>query len=321
MLTKKKLTQKIKKQLKVFKKYPSLLIGSLSFITLLIVCLFVTTEDMMQAPITKVISGKAIAAMNPLLTVTPIPVTPTPTLTPTPTTEPTPVYTGYCLNVPVLMYHHIEPGAIAKEKNHLSLNVDPSFFDQQMAYINARGFTTIFAEDLVNALAAHTSLPSKSIVVTIDDGYDDNYSYAFPIIKKYNIKTSLMVPTGLMGVNAGTNTYYTWGQLQEMIGSGLIRPYNHTWSHAAMGQGEAKDISEITTAQNQLQQYTGHTVGVFAYPYGTNALSEQVHAELRSHGFIGAFSTIYGTYQCDSFIFSLHRVRVGNSFFPAYGIN
>ncbi len=119
----------------------------------------------------------------------------TPTASPSPTLVPTPVYTGFCLNVPVLMYHHIAPQDEANAKGFSSLNVDSSMFDQQMGYLASHGYTTIFAEDLVNALLTHTSLPVKSVVVTIDDGYEDNYSYAFPIIKKYGIKTSLFVTT------------------------------------------------------------------------------------------------------------------------------
>ncbi|MDE2589284.1 MAG: hypothetical protein KGL95_06425, partial [Patescibacteria group bacterium] len=85
--------------------------------------------------------------------------------TPTPTPTPTPVYTGYCLNVPVLMYHHTAPWEIAKTKGYTSLDVDNGVFDLQMGYLASHGYNTIFAEDLVNALRNHSSLPQKSIVV------------------------------------------------------------------------------------------------------------------------------------------------------------
>src|SRR5438105_4382912 len=72
-----------------------------------------------------------------------IPITPTPTVTPTPTSQPSPtepVYTGYCLNVPVLMYHHTAPSGIAHEKGFSSLNVDSGIFDEQMGYIASHGY-------------------------------------------------------------------------------------------------------------------------------------------------------------------------------------
>jgi len=244
-----------------------------------------------------------------------------PTATPSPTLEPTPVYTGYCLNVPVLMYHHTLPQAIAIQKGHSSLNVDNSLFDQQMGYLASHGYTTLFAQDLILALHNKTALPHKSVVVTLDDGYDDVYDYAFPVAKKYGVKLTVMVPTGLLGINNGPNTYYTWSQLKDMVGSGLVSVGNHTWSHYPVGSGNRqKDQYEIGTAQDQLKQYLSLSPIAFAYPYGTNAGVPYIHQELASDGFLGAFSTIGGSYQCDSFLYSLHRTRIGNVAFPAYGI-
>lgn len=284
---------------------------------LLVFCGWYVGEQLKR--VQPLISLKHVARAEEIpLTLTPTPtLTPTLTLTPTPSVEPTPVYKGFCLQVPVLMYHHVSPQSIAVEKGHTSLNVDSGIFDGQMGYLAAHGYTTYFAEDVVNALLTHTPLPGKPIVVTLDDGYDDVYTYAFPSMRKYGIKASLFVPTGLMGVTAGTNAYYNWGQLSDMVGSGLARAYNHTWSHHAMGSSE--DAYEITTAQTQLQQH-GFNTHIFAYPYGTNAGLASVHTILQSQGIPGAFSTIGGTVQCDSFIMSLHRTRVGNTAFPAYGI-
>jgi len=248
--------------------------------------------------------------------------TPSPTLTPIKSElTPTPVYTGYCLRVPVLLYHHLAPWDIAKQKGQTSLDVDSNIFDQQMGYLKVRGYTFYFAQDLVSALLSKTSLPGKPIVISIDDGYDDVYAYAYPILKKYGIKATLFIPTGLLGVSSGANSYFTWDQLKEMVGSGLLTAENHTWSHFPMGtKGAQKDQYEITTAQQQIQQYTGKQSVVFAYPYGNNATSRIVQAELQSDGFIGAFSTIGGSIQCDSFIMSLHRTRVGSIPFPAFGL-
>lgn len=244
-----------------------------------------------------------------------------PTTIPTPTPTPTPIYYGYCLNVPVLYYHHIASSDIARARGFSSLNVDAGIFDEQMAYLSSHGFTSIFGEDLVNALKNHTALSPKSVVVTLDDAYDDQYSNAFQIAKKYGIKLTLFVPTGLLGGVSATNSYFTWGQLSEMVNSGLVEVENHTWSHYSMGtKGADKDMYELKTAEDQLQQNLGKHSLVFAYPYGTNELSGFVWGELAQFGFLGAFSTIGGTYQCDSFLYALHRTRIGSVPFPAFGI-
>ena len=56
-------------------------------------------------------------------------------------------------------------------------------------YILSKGYEPIFIEDLINHLDGKYNLPKKPIMITIDDGYYNNYLYAFPIIKKYNVKT------------------------------------------------------------------------------------------------------------------------------------
>lgn len=220
----------------------------------------------------------------------------------------------FCLNVPVLFYHHIEPLAIAQQSGHAQLTVDSDYFDKQMAYLNASGYRSLSADELVDALINHRGLPFKSIVVTFDDGYDDNYAYAFQILKKYNIAGNFMIPTGLIE-NKG---YMTWSQLKEMAGNPLMHIYNHTWSHASLGgAGKDKIEYEITTANKQLEDNLGKRVSIFTYPYGS--YNQLVIDVLREHGFTAAFSTINGTMQCQSYIFALRRTNIGNAPISSYG--
>src|SRR5256885_6355801 len=124
----------------------------------------------------------------------PLPTTPTPTI---PLPENT-IFNGndFCLNVPVILYHHIEPLNLAQQEGHAQLAVDSSIFDEQMAYLAQKGYNTISAEQLISALLSHQQLPEKSIVVTLDDGYVDWYDYAFPVAKKYHVTLNLMIPAG-----------------------------------------------------------------------------------------------------------------------------
>ncbi|MDZ4228094.1 MAG: polysaccharide deacetylase family protein, partial [Candidatus Levybacteria bacterium] len=140
----------------------------------------------------KLISSKSLGNIR----LTPPPLTPTPTPFPTPTPVP---LVGYCLNVPVLMYHHIQPNAEAQSKGQKALSVDVGAFDLQMGYLVSSGYTVISAGQLTDALLNHTALPQKSIVITMDDGYSDIFIYAYPILQKYNIVANLAVITGLTG--------------------------------------------------------------------------------------------------------------------------
>lgn len=244
-------------------------------------------------------------------------ITPLPTLIPSvfPTVEPTQApLPGFCLKIPVLMYHHIQPWARAKEKGQTALSVDNEIFDQQLSYLISNGYTVITPDELINALRTNSQVLSKSIVITLDDGYRDIYEYAYPILKKYNLKASLAIPTGLM---EGSD-YLTWPQIEEMGRSGLVSFMNHTWSHYSLGKADIDKIKyEITTAKQQLEQH-GQSSNIFVYPYGS--LTNKVIEILGQNGFAGAFSTTSGIYQCDSFIMSLHRTRIGNAPLSYFGL-
>lgn len=244
-----------------------------------------------------------------------VPLTTYPSPTPTEIPTPTPIpLVGYCLNVPVLLYHHIQPQSIAIEKKQTALSVDNGVFDQQVGYLISSGYNLITAQELVDALKNKSGLPAKSMLITLDDGYSDGYQYAYPVIQKYHIKVNLMIPTGLLG---GAD-YMSWDNLREMYGSGLIYITDHTWSHYAVSNGSEDKIKyEIETAKMQLENNLGQSVNIFTYPYGSfNNTSINI---LRQGGFVGAFSTIPGHWQCDSFIMALHRTRIGNSSMPYYG--
>ena len=124
-----------------------------------------------------------------------------------------------------------------------------------------------------------------------------------------------MIPTGLIE----NIDYLTWSQLKEMHSSSLVFAYNHTWSHKNLGAASNDVISkEVLTAKGQLETNLGKPVNIFAYPYGSE--NNTVINFLRQNGFIAAFSTIPGQVQCDSFLMTLHRTRIGNSPLFSYGI-
>ncbi|MBI3341556.1 hypothetical protein HY024_00375 [Candidatus Curtissbacteria bacterium] len=152
----------------------------------------------------KILGGKVLSMTIyavPTVVPTPIPTPPpipTPTPTPTPSPTPTPVYTGYCLNVPVIFYHHIQPLAEAKTQGHESLTVDNGVFDTQMAYLKSKGYTTISAQQLANALFSKQGVPGHSIVVSVDDGYSDFFSYGYPIAQKFSFTLTVVPITWLL---------------------------------------------------------------------------------------------------------------------------
>lgn len=227
----------------------------------------------------------------------------------------TPIPAGYCLSVPILMYHHVQPIAEATKLGHAPLTVDRDIFESQLAYLNDQKYTTITLDSLVKALQTHSSIPEKSIVLTFDDGYIDMYTYVFPLLKQYNIMGNFMIPTGLI-----ENTdYMTWNQVKEISEDSHVSLYNHTWSHAALGQSTKEKIEfELTTSTQDFINHIGHMSNVFAYPYGS--YSDMAIDALSSHGFTAAVTTEAGRVQCDSYLMKLKRDHVGNAQLSSYGL-
>lgn len=247
-----------------------------------------------------------------------IPAQPTPSPLPTPTPSPSP--TPYppagwtCTTLPILMYHHIEPEALAKQLGHASLTVDDHIFETQMAYLQNRGYTPMYLRDLADWFDHQSALPTKPVIITVDDGYDDFYTYALPILKQFNFKSELFVPTGLLE-NPG---YLSWGQVIESSHS-QVDIAHHTWSHKNVAQSTSADFAqEIDLPTQQLKDHGFGPVDIFAYPYGTH--NGIIESYLQKEGFRIAVTTLPGKIQCKEDRLALHRTRIGNAPLSSYGL-
>lgn len=220
----------------------------------------------------------------------------------------------YCLTVPVILYHHVEPLAIATLLGHQQLTEDSQIFDSQIGYLVSKKYHFLSLETLVNAIINRKTIPAKSVVITIDDGYIDAYTYAFLDAKKYHVVMNFMIPTGLVG----QPDYLTWDHLKEMAQSPYASIYNHTTTHAPLGQLDQSEIvQEVTTANQDLLKNLGIKNDIVVYPYGS--YSDLAIQTIQSLGMIAAVSTDPGTNECLSNIYKLPRVRVGNEPIGDYG--
>lgn len=220
----------------------------------------------------------------------------------------------FCMDIPVLLYHHTQPLETAGLLGHAQLTVDSGIFDEQMRYLVENNYNIVSAEDLVHALLDRRALPPKTVVVTVDDGYQDNYTYAFLVAKKYKIIINFMIPTELIG----KADYMTWDHLEEMVQSPYARVYNHTATHAALGYSSVEQIeTELSSSSKALRENLGLKNTIFTYPYGS--FNEYAVEQLKKHGFFGAYSTIEGKRQCRSEVMILQRLHIGNAPMSSYG--
>lgn len=222
---------------------------------------------------------------------------------------------NFCVTLPVLFYHHVQPMDEAVNLGHPQFTVDSTTFDSQMLYLKENGYTTTSVDAVVDAVMNKRAISAKTVALTFDDGFVDMYVYAYPILKKYGFVGNFAIPTGLLG----NGDYMTWEQVTELARDPSVFFYNHTWSHAAFYNASVQQMDfEIGTAQEDILKRLGRRSNIFFYPYGnfTNAIISR----LRAYGYIAAFSTQQGTLHCQSDLMYLPRLRIGSAPLPSYGL-
>lgn len=207
-------------------------------------------------------------------------------------------------HVPILMFHHIAVPPPNADPIRLDLSVWPDNFEAMMAGFAAQGYHSVKLIDVYDAVTKGTQLPRNPIVFTFDDGYDDNFTNALPILKKYNFTGTFYIPSGLVEQPG----YMTWAQVVAMSEDGM-EIESHTISHPSL-KGKPADFvrREVTVSKQSLEMMIGKPVLFFCYPSGQ--YDAQTIALLQAAGYLSATTTAPGAWQNAALPFEWPRVRI-----------
>ncbi|MBW9145997.1 polysaccharide deacetylase family protein [Clostridium sp. CM027] len=204
-------------------------------------------------------------------------------------------------SVPVLMYHSID----YEKDNPIRLPVKR--FEEQLKYLKDNGYYTITLTNLYEYLIKDIPIPEKSIVLTFDDGYEDNYTDMFPVLKKYNFKATIFVITG--SIDKSPN-YMTSKQLVEMEKYG-VEIGSHTVKHENLKEmPKDKQLETLVKSKKDLEKILNKQIKFFSYPYG--GYSKTSIEAVREAGYTMAFSTDGRWSSKEDGILSLHRVYISS---------
>lgn len=214
---------------------------------------------------------------------------------------------------PVLAYHKIdEPTADVKIRGAYT---PPKKFAAQMAYLKRRGFAFYTATELIEFYRRAGAFPKKAIALTFDDGWKDNYNFAFPILRELQIKATIfLVPSCIGQMSAkvvadgeGAREHLSKENILEMSEYG-IEFGSHTLNHKLLHRISDAEIEyEVAESKKEIENLVQKPCRTFAYPAGffTDAAQEIV----KNAGYAAAFTTVYETNGKIN-LYALNRIEI-----------
>jgi peptidoglycan/xylan/chitin deacetylase (PgdA/CDA1 family) len=169
------------------------------------------------------------------------------------------------IKVPILVYHIVRPSYSSDDPAVIALAQTPSVFDAEMKQLHDAQYHVISFSDLENYLQKGTPLPTKPIIISFDDGWSDQFAYAFPILEKYQYTATFFVFTNPIG----SRGFLTWNNLRTLLAAGMTIG-SHTRSHPYLTKITDMTVlwNEIDGSKKTLEKNLGITVNEFAYPFG-----------------------------------------------------
>lgn len=220
----------------------------------------------------------------------------------------------------VLMYHSINE-AIKGEHKRNKWRVRPRDFEKQMQWLYKHGWKSFTVTELTKL----ESIPEKSFVLTFDDGFEDNYSNAFPILKRFGFKATIYLTT-----DRTCNDWESFHdnnfdpllqseQIKEMSESGLIEFGSHTKNHINLERCAEEDLgNEIRASKIDVERMSAQPCQPFAYPYGK--YNDLIEAIVKESGYSSAVVVKRGVYKHGDNPYRIQRIGIlgTESFFDFY---
>jgi peptidoglycan/xylan/chitin deacetylase (PgdA/CDA1 family) len=161
------------------------------------------------------------------------------------------------VRIPVLIWHHVGP--LPGYSGERTLNVTTEIFRQQLEHLKVKGYKTLSIAEFIELLKTGKNPKQKSVLLTFDDGYLDNYTTVFPLLKEYGFTGTFFIPLARSEISKE--------QLKEMADAGMDIE-SHTLSHWVLSHvtNENVLVNEVLKSKAELEQVTGKPVLAIAYP-------------------------------------------------------
>lgn len=213
---------------------------------------------------------------------------------------------------PILMYH-----AFGGPNEPASRYVLPvRRFARQMAWLRWLGYRVISMQEYLRYRREYLVPPRRSVVITIDDGYADNWNVAYPVLHRYGFPATIFVVTDQIGgkydihIESELNgrPMLSWSQIESLAQAG-VEIGAHTRTHPNLTKLSFEQArSEIMGSKVELEKRLGAPVHVFSYPFGE--YTDRVQSLVQETGFFGACSSNTGLNTLITPLFALRRIEI-----------
>jgi peptidoglycan/xylan/chitin deacetylase (PgdA/CDA1 family) len=210
------------------------------------------------------------------------------------------------------MYHRVV--SEAPKNSHHGIWVTAQSFEQNLFSLKQRGYSPITFDQYQLFLNGEFTLPKKPIILTFDDGYEDNYIYAFPLLKKFGFPTVIFLVadetrrTNFWDADEPQVRLMTNEQIREMSAAG-IEFGSHTVTHPNLSQCSPEQTRlELTESKQMIEQLTGKKIISLAYPYG--AVNEIIKPIAAETGYKFGIATNSGPFKFYEDLFEIRRIQI-----------
>jgi len=206
------------------------------------------------------------------------------------------------------MYHSINPKQNPAIKG---LIISPMTFERQMRFLKNHNYNVLPLGKLAELIKEKKKIPRCTIAITFDDGYKDNYTYAFPILKKYNIPAAMFVIIDEIGRPQADRL--SWDDILDMQHSGIITFGSHALGPEPLVNLKSEDQikKQIFDSKKILKEKLGQEVTLFSYPEGM--FDAKIRQLVIDAGYKVAVGTKFGGHYPRDDVFALKRLRISEN--------
>ena len=202
---------------------------------------------------------------------------------------------------PILEYHMVKDDAKPDEVRYA---VPPEEFAAQLDYLTQEGYTTITPQDYARARKGKQELPEKPVILSFDDGYEDNWRVVLPMLEERGMKAVFYVVTN----DIGQPGYMTWDNLFDLERSGM-EIGSHTANHIPLTKLSPEERYDELHLSKLLLEWRGlKTIYSFSYPNG--AYDAAIVAMLAEEDYLTAVTGEAGLNSFETNPYLLHRVNI-----------